>query len=123
MADQPKRLKVNDEVFIESHGMMGKVVQVRRDGDDEPFYQVQIEHYFRRDDLELIDREADQQKRREELLAKVERRDDAYARVMSIVDAGGTLDAATTKEFCEATNELWQAYGHGPLFIPKNSKI
>jgi len=122
MADQPKQLKVNDEVFIESHGMMGKVVRVRPDGDEEPFYEVEIKRYFSRDQLELIDREADAQKRRQEMQAKSERLEAARARVQPILAAGGTPDPAASIEFLKAADEMWQALGHRPLIISKKTK-
>jgi hypothetical protein len=122
MAEQPEILKAGDEVFIESHGMTGKVVQVRPDGKEEPFYRVQIEHNFRRTDLEYINREEDARKRREELQAKADRLDAARAKVEPIVAAGHKPDVETTKEFIEAVNDMWKTFGRPPLFISKDQK-
>ena len=123
MSEQLGRLKVNDEVFIKSRQLYGKIVRVCPDGDDEPFYSVEIQQYVRRDDLDLIDREAEQEKRRLDIAEKVARVEAGRIRMQSVSAAGGVLNWETTKEYLLAVDDLWQAaYGRESMFRPTEKK-
>jgi hypothetical protein len=122
MSQQLEPLKQNDEVFIKSLEVVGKVIQVCPDGDDEPFYRVEITRYFRRADLELIDREAEQKKRKQEVQEKLARMEAARIKTETIIAAGGVVDWATAQEYMLAADDLWQAFGHKSIFQSTENK-
>lgn len=119
MSEQFGPLKQNDEVFIKSLQLVGKVVRVCPDGDEEPFYKVEIQRYFRRDDLEHIDREAERKKRRQEVDEKVARVEAARIKLGA---AGGAMDSAAAMEYLLAADDLWQALGHESVFQSTEDK-
>jgi hypothetical protein len=109
MAEETKRLKKNDEVYIKSLGMHGKVLGGRDiigEPEEDQFYIVQIIRYCRPSDLELIDREAEREKREAELQKKRDR----LARA---------LEQKNVSEALAAIDDVWQAVGHGPLLRKK----
>jgi hypothetical protein len=116
-SEQLARLKPNDEVYMKKLGLHGKVARVMPDGNDEPFYEVQIMRFARRDELELIDHEAERKKHRQELDAIVTRVEAARIKVQTMT-ASGRLDGKTALEYQLAFDERWQAFGH-PTMFPK----
>ena len=126
MEDELKALKPNDEVYIKSWDVMGKVVRARPGDINEPqaekLYQVQIVRYFERIDLELYDREAERQKRSAALAEKEGRFLAAKEKVDSFFDAGGDLRSAPselTMEYIMAANDYFTAAGYKPIIVPK----
>lgn len=109
MAEETKRLKKNDEVYIKSLGMHGKVLGGRDtigEPEEDQFYIVQVIRYCLPSDLELIDREAELEKREAELQKKRDR----LARALEQNDASEAL---------AAIDDVWQTLGHEPLLRKK----
>lgn len=116
MADETKPLNKNDEVYIKSLGLYGRVLGGRIAGEPEEdqFYTVQIIHHCRPADLELVDREAEREKRK----AEMQKKSDRLARARgNLQDCGAT--PANVSEALAAVDDLWQALGHEPLLRKK----
>lgn len=116
MAEEPKQLGKNDEVYIKSLGLYGKVLAFRGidEREEDQFYTVQIIRYCSRADLELIDREAEREKRE----ADIQRKTDRMTRAHDQIEAGDKT-TETALEFLHACNDLWQALGHEPILRKK----
>jgi uncharacterized protein YozE (UPF0346 family) len=112
VAKETKRLKKNDEVYIKSLGLYGKVLGglVAGEREEDQFYTVQIIRHCRPTDLELIDREAEREKRDAELQKKADR----FARARQNIAARGDISEALA-----AFDDLWQTLGHDPFLRRK----
>jgi len=115
-------LKPNDEVYIQSLKMYGKVLGVRpgdvREPEEEKCYEIQITRYFRRTDLELYDPAAERAKREKALQEKTDRLVAAQKQVEQTVAAGRDVKTAAAIELLEASNELWKELGHEGFLKP-----
>jgi hypothetical protein len=110
-------LKKGDEVFVKSLSMHGTVLGGRNvvgEPEEDQFYRVQIIRYCRPSDLELIDREAEREKREAELQAKSDRLATARKKIEA-----GHLTPANMAEAVTALDDLWQALGHEPFLKKK----
>jgi hypothetical protein len=116
MAQETKQLSKNDEVYIKSLGLYGKVLDIR--GADEPIEDqvctVEIIRYCRPTDLDLIDREAERKKREAEIQRKSNRLTEARAKI-----AAGDRSNEAALEFLNAADDLAQALGYRPLLVTK----
>src|SRR6267378_1279083 len=105
-------LKPNDEVYIKSLGMYGRVLRPRPgdvgEPEDEKCYEIQITRYFLRTDLELYDPAAERAKREKALQEKTDRFVMAQKQVEQTVAAGSDVKTATAIELLQAANELWK---------------
>jgi hypothetical protein len=112
-------LKPNDEVFIKSLTLYGKVLRARpgdaREQEEMRNYEVQITRYFGRTDLEPYDPKAERENREQLLREKTARLAAAHQNVERALASGSSVSSAIAHEFMSAGDELWRALGHPSL--------
>jgi hypothetical protein len=107
MTDEMKPPRESDRMYIKSWHIFGK-----------EFYRVQITKYLHRPDPEPDDKNAGRPGREATLQKKFDRLDAVIRSVQQLVDTGGVLNPVVVRELVSATNDFWEAHGHGPLFVP-----
>ncbi len=109
-------LKPNDDVFIKSWEVCGKVLRARpgdaKETEDKRHYEVQITQYFSRTELEHYDPKAERENREKSLQEKIARLEAARKNVEALLAEGKSVPTAMALEFMTAGDELWKALGH-----------
>lgn len=103
--DPMKPLNPNDEVYIKSLGMIGKVLRVRsadaREAEQDKFYEIQITQ----PSTALISKLLTHQTKRRGVREKVER----------AIESHGPVESKLVMEFLAAADDFSQELGHKPL--------
>jgi hypothetical protein len=116
LAEELVPLNPNDEVYIKSLNMLGKVQCVRlgdiREPEKERLYEVQIRRFIKREDLELYNPRVAREKREASLREKLARMQEAQNRLEAVLAAGGDVSLASATEFLVAKEDVWAEFGH-----------
>jgi len=107
MAEEMTPRKPNDEVYIKSLKLYGRVLRVGPADESvgERPYKVQITTYCRRAEVELYDPKATQEQRRASLQDKTERLEILQKGVEAVIATGGNVEPETVREYLVALEE------------------
>ena len=114
MEEEVVTLKPNDEVYIKSLKLYGKVLRLGPADESvgERPYKVQITTYCRRSDLELYDPKATQEQRGASLQEKTSRLEIVRKKVETAVKIAGNVEPETVKEYLVALEEVQKELSH-----------